>query len=214
MSFSIRVFFDNRFLTKKVLFFSPPIIRSDFYISKTRDGRIGKEFASSFFVGREAYRELRWLTSFLRPTSESKTKSIGVFSSSWIDSGHTPDGRRRILATYILSRFPFSSLSSQRLFSPKTRARTFKSWSFFFLVVAGHFTFQHRNWLSMDSEEGERSRNQPHLHCSFHVASQKTIETLLFLARRIFSWETKNFVFPEKLVFSLSLSFSCNIVML
>lgn len=105
MSFSIRVFFDNRFLTKKILFFSPPIIRSDFYISKTRDGRIGKEFASSFFVGREAYRELRWLTSFLRPTSESKTKSIGVFSSSWIDSGHTPDGRRRILATYILSRF-------------------------------------------------------------------------------------------------------------
>lgn len=85
---------------------------------------------------------------------------------------------------------------------------------FFFLVVPGHFTFQHRNWLSMGSEEGERSRNQPHLHCSFHVASQKTIETLLFLARRIFSWETKNFVFPEKLVFSLSLSFSCNIVML
>lgn len=141
MSFSIRVFFDNRFLTKKVLFFSPPIIRSDFYISKTRDGRIGKEFASSFFVGREAYRELRWLTSFLRPTSESKTKSIGVFSSSWIDSGHTPDGRRRILATYILSRFTFSSLSSQRLFSPKTRARTFKSWPFFFSCRPRAFHF-------------------------------------------------------------------------
>lgn len=33
------------------------------------------------------------------------------------------------------------------------------------------------------SEGRERSRNQPHLHCSFHVAPQKTIEKRLFLAR-------------------------------